>query len=338
MTELNMLYFLIHGLCYGEMSRARSESEDSRFGEYLAHEKRCSEKWRQAVLDMSEDCALVILPWPHDPGGPAAEFEDFATSHLGDRCFIPDTTRIHEPAFWEGRSQKFLTDVLSDIRSAFLGQGYDWNKEELDTALHSRAAAEQLTKMMDNRGFSIKPKELQAEAWGASFEGCVTKYSGNLQRLLGLLHPIEIRFDMSVPDTYFLLSVKRWERIPLAGDLRLFLFELMDQPAALFVVTSQSLADPPTYVELTMDPDAVTVVTKENRRIWPEPVDKRILKMGIGFYEPIQELVKVADGRLRVPVSGGMVYRLAKAPAYVLAEKGTPFKEFRELMVSSKPF
>lgn len=336
MTELNTLYFLIHGFCYGEMARGRSESEDSRFGEYLAAEKRCSEKWRQAVLDMSEDYALVILPWSHDSGGPAGEFEDFATRHLGDRCFILDKTRIHEPAFWEGRSREFLTDVLSDIRSAFLGQGYDWNKEELDTALHSRSAAEQLTKMMDNRGFSIKPKELQAEARGASFEGCVIKYSCNLRRLLGLSNVIEIEFDKSVPDTHFLLRVGRWERIPLGDDLRLFLFDVDGRPVGIFVETKQSPSDPPSYVEIGMEPDGVTVMTKWEGEIWPGPVEEKTPGRGIGFYEPPQDLVGVVDGSLRVPVCAGMAYRLAKAPAFIFGPAGMSWQEFRDLMVKAK--
>ena len=335
MTELGRLCFLIHGFCYAEMAREGPlNRRDSHFKDYLDYEARCSERWRQAVLDLPEDDALVILPWEHAAEGPAAELEEFAADELGDRCFILDSTRCHDPSFWEGKSADFMTGVLRDVKDAFLGQGYDWNKEELDTALHSRAAADTLVKMMADRGLSVDARAVQAEAWGASFEGCVTKYSCSLRRLLGLSYAIEIELDKCVPDTYFLLRVTRWERIVLGEDLRLFLFDVEGRTVGLFVGTSQSLADRATYVDLPVDPEATIVVTKWDGRLWPAQAEEKTPKRGIGFYEPAQELVKVVGGRLRVPVSAGMAYRLAKAPAYIFAPPDISFDQFRSLRFS----
>lgn len=317
-------------------NRKSSREEDPRFREYLAYETERSVSWRNAVSDMSSDWALAILPWPHPAKGPAAEFEEFASELLGNRCFILNSPGCHEPSFWQDRNTGFLADVLSDLRDALVGQGYDWNKEEMDTALHSRVCVDQLLKMMDNRRFHVDISSAKGEAWGASFEGCVIKYSCNLRRLLGLSNVIEIEFDRTVPDTYFLLRTVWRERIEVNDRLRLFLFEMDGRPVGLFVATSQSLADRATYVDVPIDPDAVTVVSKWDGLLWPGPMEDETPERGIGLYEPPQELVTAVDGKLRVPVCAGMAYRLAKSPAYIFAPPDMVFEEFRDLLVCAR--
>jgi hypothetical protein len=227
-----------------------------------------------------------------------------------------------------------MKGILGDLRDGLLGQGHGWNKEELDTALHARAAIDMLAGMMRDRGASIDPEAVEAEAWGASFEGCVTKYSCHFRRLLGLSHPIEIVFDKTVPDSYFLLEATQWERVLLRDDLCLFLFNIEGRTVALFVTTSQSLASPATWVGVPVAPDATMVMTKWEGRLWPAPVEEKTPQQSIGLYEPPQELVHVMGDKLYVPINAGMAYRLAKAPAYIFAPLSMSFEQFRALSFS----
>lgn len=336
MPELRQLYFLIHGLCYSGMAyRQPARADEAGFRYFFDLEKQRIERWRSSIRDLPADAGLVIVPWLHGGCGPAAEFEAFATDALGGRCFILDATMPRENAFWREDCPEFVSGVFQEFRDACLGQGYDWNKEELSTALHSRACALRLLDRMQSRGYEFDPAAVQAMAWGASFEGCVSKYSGNLRRLLGLGHAMEIEFEMTVPDAAFLLRATRCERVPLGPNICLFLFCFEGPPAALFLRTSVSLADRLLWAKMPPTPHPVKVMSKQEGRLWPQPAEDKTPVRDIGHHEPPQELVTAVEGRLRLPVSSGMVYRLAKAPFYIFAGPDMSLEEFRAWLLAA---
>lgn len=332
---LRKLHWLIHGLCYSEMAcRQPARAEEDTFRDFLAFERGRIARWDARVQAFPPDEALVILPWPHFDTGPAVDFEARAARLLGDRCFLLDAPYPSSPSFWQGAHPDFLRGVAEDLRDACLNQGSDWNKEEMTTALLSRSCARQMLGLMGSRGLAWDPATVQSEGWGASFEGCVSKYSGSLRRLLGLTHPIAIDFEMTVPDAAFLLRARRCERLSLSDRLDLFLFDLEGTPAGLYLQTSVSLSDRAAWLSVAAPPDRVRVLSKQGARLWPGPAEDKTPPRSIGLHEPAQELVTLEDGRLRVPISAGMVWRLAKSPAYLVGEPGTTLEEFRKWLLS----
>ena len=335
MKRLDKLYFLIHGFCYACRDwGSASRQPDDQIRPYLAREKRCSEGWYSRLEELSETEALVIIPASRE--GPAADYYSEAVSILGDRCFMLDCVDCLEPQFWAEGGPDFYRSLLSEIESAFIQQQLSWNKEELHTALHCRACCQQFDAMLTQRGYSFDPTTVLAEGWGASFDGCVTKYTLNLQRILGLSNVVEIDFCMTVPDASFLLDTESSDCVSLDNGLRLFLFEDGNQIIGLYTFATHSLADQPAYVKLRVAPETVTVKSKQGIRLWPEPEAYSLPTAPLGCYEPSQVVVKYEDDGLQVPVNAGFVYRLAKAPAYVFVPSEIPRADIRDILNSAE--
>ena len=327
---LKRLVFLVHPFCY-----AASRPGDPRW-EYAQREQRCAQLWEDGARKLGADEALAIAPMTGSQITEATDgFVQRVQQGLGERCIILDCPSPSYPDFWEGIAAAQPGAIVEDLREAFVGQGQEWSKEELHTALHARGCAAQLREELARRGMGIDPTTVRAEAWGESFDGCVTKYSLSLRRLLGLAHAIEIDFERAVPDARFLLGATLLERVEVGDELRLFLFDVAGRATGLFVATNSSLTDRPRRVHVPVDPLHVSVVTKQSGRLWPLPVEDRTPWPSPGLTEPPQELVHEEQGGLVVPVSAGYVFRLAKAPAYIMAEPGVSSQVFRDQLVQA---
>ena len=336
---LKRLTFLIHGLCYSEMEY-KDVATGHRLGRalslHLEREIRCKQRWRQRISSFAPDEALCIMPWRHyDSHGPCAAFEQWACSLLKDRCFILDAADSRKVEYWNGSKTQIQDDIYEDLRDAFLHQGESWNKEELVTSLLARACIHQFKTQLRQRSLNISPSSVRTEAWGASFEGCVTKFSLWFRRLLGLPKPIDIAFDMTVPDD-ILLPATFVETLALDDKVRFFLFQVRDRWIAFCTATSISLADPPCYLSLAFDPKTVSVISKQGIPLWPKPQSYHLPGVEVGVYEPPQKLVYLNNGRLHLPLSSGYVYRLSKAPAYLCSAPRMPWKTFRKTLLRSK--
>jgi len=335
--KLDKLYFLIHGFCYADMTHPQNAGDfDGQLKCFLERENKCAQKWRSEPKHFSETEALIIIPWPGHEEGPVSDYNSLVRSILGDRCFILDCADCNEPSFWSDYDQDFYRAVLDEFKSAFVKQNETWNKEELHTALHSLACCQQLHRMLNERGYYFDKKIVSAESWGASFDGCVTKYTLNIKRILDLTQVININFDLTVPDAPFLLEAILIESVLLKNGLKLFIFKAAEASIALYTMTSQSLGDQAAYVQLKFEPGQVTVKSKQGIRLWPQPELYHLPNAAIGNYEPPQQLVKFENKRLHVPVSSGFVYRLAKAPAYIFAAPEMTYNEFREVLVQAE--
>ena len=337
MKKLDKLCFLIHGFCYAEMERDRQRPiTEVHRPRYLERERQCADRWRARLCGLLKSEALAIIPWSGAPGGPSADYSDLAQTALGERCFLLDCPDAREETYWSGACGDGAAGAADELRSALVGQGDCWNKEELLTALHARACCDRLSAMLSERGFVLDETSLPAEAWGASFEGCVTKYTLNFRRLLGLSHVIQIRPEMTVLDTLFLLDAVGSETMLLENGLRLYLFRLPNRWVALYTLTAHSLEGGAVYARLAVDPDQVTVLSKQGIRLWSDPEPYHLPDAPAGCYEPPTQVVRFEYGRLCVPVSAGYVYRLAKAPAYIFAAPGTTRASFLDVLTHAE--
>jgi len=72
--KLDRFYFLIHGLCYAEMTYEKNETDlDKNLKRYLEHENKCARKWSSRLKDFTDNEALVIIPWHGHENGPISE-------------------------------------------------------------------------------------------------------------------------------------------------------------------------------------------------------------------------------------------------------------------------
>ncbi len=329
--KIEKLYFLIHGLCYQDMCKTTGTFSDEKLIPYLEREKKCTQQWRERLKGFSENEALVIVPWTTDKKGPVAEFNRFAKSILKDHCFILDTPGPFENEFWADSSCAFQLNIIDEIQAAFVYQKEAWNKEELITALHAKACAGQFCKMLKDRGFVFNAKTVQSEGWGASFDGCVLKYSLNFRRILNLEHAIEINFDLTVPDASFLLNAKMLSSFIRNDGLRIFVFENNNKLFALCTLTTFALDSAQRYIALNKG-KIKAVKSKQGIQLWPQTQDYYLPNAPIGHYEPPQNPVSIKNDSLLVPATSGFVYRLVKAPAFIFASEKIEFSDFFNLL------
>ena len=139
-----------------------------------------------------------------------------------------------------------------------------------------------------------------------------------------------------MPDARFLLEAHGTETILVNDRLRLLLFRTGQQTVALFTATSSELADKPMTVKLPIAPDRVTILSKQGIRLWPQPEEYHLPGAGPGYYEAPQEVVRVEDNLLCVPVTTGLVYCLTKAPAYIISGPGMSPEEFRRHLLRAQ--
>lgn len=335
--KLKQLYFLIHGLCYAEMLYGHGAESEQRLGlkAYTDREDNCAEQWRARLTHLGADEALVIIPVA-DPRGPAHDFNVFASETLGDRCFILECPDGSQPEFWSQGDGAFRESILHELQGAFVQQNLQCNKEEFDTDLHCLACCYLFKTLLHERGCELDPATLLTEGWGASFDGCVTKYSITMRRLLQLAQATCINYALTVPDASFLLDVPDARCIALNNDLMVWVFKKENRLLALFTRATHSLADKPTSVRLPPGLELVTVKSKQGTRLWPTPERYQVPGAPPEYWEPAQELVHLRDNRLSLPVSSGFVYRLAKAPAYIFAPPAMPEEEFSELLAQAE--
>ena len=326
--RLDKIYFLVHGFCYAEMMRKMDAREITPLLEqYLDREKGCAEKWRSRLRALSPTEGLAVFPFSGAPDGPAAAFLDLAVSNLGDRCFIVTGATDRAPKT-NGIPRAQATSAEDEATNL-------WNKEERDMALHSQACSRQFNNMLADRGYAFDPATVAGEAWGASFDGCVTKYTVTLRRMLKLDKNIDINFGLTVPDAAFLLKAADVECVPMDHGVRLFLFKIDRQFVALYTFTTHVVGDRAAWMTLRCDPKQMTVKSKQGIRLWPQPEAYVLQNVPPDSAEPPQQVVKFQDGQLYVPVNAGFVYRLAKAPAYVFAPPGMSYDEFRAILTSA---
>ena len=324
--ELRQISFMIHPFCY-----AWAEGGEAWAQPYLAREKACARRWYARLETFPEDAALAIISASRT--GPTADYHAAACAALGDRCCLLDVPDCHAPQFWSDGDPD--GGLLNEIRMALVSQQMAWNKEELYDALHTHACCRQFRALLGERGLAFDRHTVTAEAWGESFDGCVTKYSLNLRRMLGLSRTVAIDFDLSVPDARFLLDASLRDCVLLRDGVRLFIFDSDSQWIGLYTLTEHSLAHEPTHVTLPAHPTPLTVRSKQGIRLWPQPEDYVLRNVPAGYHEPPQSVVALLSNALRVPVSAGVVYRLAKAPAYVFLPREMSYAEASAILTAA---
>jgi hypothetical protein len=307
--------FLIHGFCFNAILESSGEQEWLQ--PYLKRENAVAIEWRKCVASLGPHDALFVIP----PGDSNAlrQFSRFCGARLRERFFLLDAPMPETTGLW------------SKAAAASGSLQLPRNREEFDTELHSEACVRQLLGKIADSGYGIDPHSTVMEGWGASFEGCVTKYSLTLCHMLGLLRPPAVRFELTVPDAAFLLHAASVATFDLTNGLRVFVFQTGSGTVGLITTTAHAPGDQPLYASLPAELARAVVRSKQGVMLWPQAAHYE-LTAEAGYHEPPREIVTFQSGRLRVPVASGFVYRLAKAPAYIFAPEGITYERFCGLL------
>lgn len=300
--KIEKIYFLIHPLCYAP--NAGDPEFVAKYRDYIDYEKMISKRWYEAISKMKSNEALVVGA----PGCPK-ELEDFVESHLGRRGLIVRDVIVQQPELWDQLLGKEAQIGLGrDLLAMYWKHGFKWASDPLGQPVIARGWAERIKRTFEQRKLVFDPKTVQAEGWGESFEGCVANYTRYLGTYLKLANPIEDNFEMTVPDTRFLLTARFLEMIPMERSVRLYLWEAEDgRLIAWFHKSLATIGDPSLFARFPLGSMKIEVRDR-HKLLWP-----------------IRDSpVEWAEGWLKVPVWG----------AHYVLTKDTDLADFHDVMVN----
>lgn len=319
-THITKLHLLIHPFCYaiyedtGEAFPSDPPFFDNgRFELYIEYERGLRTRWHDAISTMGPEDALVVLPIGSFKT--QDDLERHARQCLGPRCIILPTNPFRPAEASPSNEQDFRMGVADDLLHAFQSRGYEWKLQDMKIAVDYRGQAWQVLAAFRDLGLCFDPATVDAEAWGESFDGCVTKWSNGLGTYLGLQKPVEKEFAMTIPDAPFLLTARFVERVHVSDVVRLFLFEETDsRPLGLFLKTGHHVWDRLLVVRLPADSAGMEVRRKTNERVWPAA----------------ESTLPIVDGAVEIPIYGGSY---SDDPTYIFGE-GIRMAEFRERLMA----
>ena len=283
-VRINKIYWCIHPYCWSLHGlRAPEGYEQELWNAVLARELWVHAQHMDFVSNMKPDEALVIYPI----GSPAPQRQliEHAERTLGRRCFVMTRRTAGENFFadvedpierflndgdWPGRDEwlhNMLTDfgereepegvreqMEAEIREACEELGYDWSPSALEAVYYMRMIAYDVEQTFRERQLVYDPNTVECVAFGEGFEECSMTWKSMVARYLGLAHPIENDYELSVSGFPYLAKATFKERIALTHDARLFLWEGEDnQTIALFARAQTALGDPQFYAKVPID-------------------------------------------------------------------------------------
>ena len=133
---------------------------------------------------------------------------------------------------------------------------------------------QQISRQMTTQALTFDPATCKTFIWGQSFEGCAAGFGSAIASGLGLKTVTELDYEMSAPDAPFLLNAKFVQNVPVPdSDVQAYIFDLTDgRCAALFrsCLTPQWLDHRP--IELRLNAEIFTVITKQGDLVWPHGI------------------------------------------------------------------
>ena len=311
MADLQRLTFLVHPFCYAP-SRDRADGFTADLWDgYQARETEVARGWNALIDDLSDADGLVFHPCFESRE--ELELAERARLKLGDRFLrLGSRQELYTP--------EAMAALAPEISTAFQRRGkYSWAVHDLRVAAFSYHYALDLLAAYQERGITIDTSRLALRAVGESFEGCVTTWTTMVPQFLGAPARVQIPYELTVPDSYFLLGCQYLGRTELACDTALYLFRDGARTIAHFKRERVELADPSYYVRLEMGPGRLSVCTRDgNVLLSPDqPLSPEVPP----------SLVRCEDGHIEVMVASGRgrggegpPYYPREAPLFITAE------------------
>ena len=300
--KIDKLYFLIHPTCWSmgmkgdDPPAAISSDLKPHYLACYAREKKTLVRQKEFIGAMKPNEALIL--YPIGDCREMLDLERHATETLGDRCIVVRTKVVAPPAAWAklgnpieqyladdslaGRAE-FLksippaiqTELMSEIREACQTRGSRWSLQALKVIYNSRLFAQDIRDQWEKQGLTIDPLSVESEAFGEGFEECAMTWKTMVVPYLGFAKPAENNYELSVSGLRFLDKARFKERVPLAHEIRLYLWQGDDgEPIGFFARSWCRLKDPRFHIRVPLDGSQLEVWTIEQygTRLWP--VDK----------------------------------------------------------------
>ena len=313
---INRICFMFHPVCWrmhGEKPPAGADPDN--WAACYNRELRVNELQKQFISRLPENAALVLFPIGN--GAAMRALEEHATKTLGRRCVIVRRPGKDPPRSWarladpigeflanpalEGRAEflssipdKIQSELVTELSQVSKAERQGWNVSVLEVLYYSRMCALDIENAFAKRNLVYDPAVVRSEAFGEGFEQCAMTWKQMLVPYLGLAHPAENNFDLSVSGAPFLVDAVLKQRIRLSHDLRLYLWEAVDgRKVAMYCRAWCRLKDPQLYARVALDDLSLVVREVHDKECWPQPDDSTL---GL----------QVAAGHLRVPVFNGI--------------------------------
>ncbi len=340
-TVINKISFLIHPVCWDlalgrdgtahgyitsvENARRGAWYEAREFQDILAWERRVNQKQKEYIERMRPDEAMILYPIGDKPA--MRELIRFAEMTLGPRVLVirsespSGNTKVDYRTLLPPNARLQLADeLLETVRR----NDDKWSAMALEVIFYNRMIAEEISTEFRKRNLRYDPKTVKTVAFGEGFEQCAMTWKAMVPHYLGLAEPIENDFDLSVSGMPLLRTAKLRERVSLANDVRLYLWELADgRQMALYAKARAHLVDPRLHVSLPFAPADVKVFDDGGRLTWPRA------ETGA---EPVEASPSAS---LRIPVFFG-IRQFADDRACYLVVKNVKFDEFRKSLVNAE--
>ena len=298
------------------------------------------ERQKRFMRAMKPDEALIIFP----NGYSRAMFiiEQYATEILGRRCVIVRGVHPDVPAAWrklkdpvdrmlddptlEGRKEwldkippELADEILAEIRTAHADEGLEISLSTVEVAFVSRMFARDVTDAFGSRNLRFDADTVTGESFGEGFEECAMTWKQMLVPYLGIKGPIPNRYDLSVSGAKFLLYARPKERLALAHDTFLYLWEdEKGSPIGMFARGRYRITDPAYYVTVKVaDPD-IEVCGYGGGKFYPNP----------------DSSLQPVDGKMKLNVFSA-IRRGPDGLFYIRGAQGTSYDEFRQSLLDS---
>jgi len=349
--------FLIHPVCWdlalGEDGKIKPSYryqvftyrggawyDEKEFYEILDWERRVNRKQVEYIQQMGTTEALVIYPIGDRPA--MRRLQEAGQQTLGRRCIIIDS---ESPSGNEAVDyRKLLPDavkieLLDELLEAVRWNSDTWNAQALEVIFHNRLIALNLEREFPKRNLHYDPQTVEAVAFGEGFEQCATTWKAMVGGYLGWAKPIENSFELSVSGMPLLRSAILKERVALAHDVRLFIWELKDgRLMAWFTRARGKLSEAQLFVSVPFDLTTIWLFEDTGKQIWPDPVRETEKISGVHWWwmgtandSPLRVAAKPP---MRIPISVGL-RQLPTDRNIFLVTDGISFKEFRHALTTS---
>ncbi|MEW6751983.1 MAG: hypothetical protein AB1505_13545 [Candidatus Latescibacterota bacterium] len=258
--------FLVHPCCYAASLGVPKTMERAQWQAYHDHEQPVLRRWYEGLERAGSHEVVVYHPCYQSAEERA--LAEHGRRLLGERFLTLAGRDITTP---EGCTPQTLASLAPEISAAFRVRGkYAWAVHDLRIAVFSCNYAQDLRALLAERGLSLAPETLELRAWGESFEGCATTWTTMVPGYLGAPARVVIDYEMTVPDTFFLLSSRYLGRVALPHDTALYLFaDAQDRPVALYKRERVGLADPSFCARLELPAASLCVRDAHGREVLP---------------------------------------------------------------------
>jgi len=329
---------------YSEVPNGR---EPKLWNAILAWELRVHGLHINFVSNMKPDEVLIIYPIGNSE--PMRKLIEHAQNTLGRRCVLVDwqcasvefLANASDPIrrFLDDKElpgkREFIHNMLTDfgrrkapeglaeeleaeIREACENIGYDWSYQALKVIYYNRVLALDIEEKFRERGLVYDQQSVECMAFGEGLEQCAMTWKSMLPRYMGLANPIENDPSMSVSGAAYLVNAKFKERVLLADDVRLLLWEGEDgRPIALFYRTAARLKDRQLYAHVPLK--------GLNLEVWV---------MNDKFWSA-EAHAALPTGHLYVPVYTATRTGEVNSYFYLIAS-GVSFEDFRDRLVNAE--